>query len=322
MKRVLSKTFAAWGAVIAVLVAHRSVAAQEIKKDTRPHLWSIGIVEGSSLFSMSERSTHPNPRFTAANLNVPRSLFVADPFLIRENGTFYLFFELFNDVSHKGEIGVATSSDGYSWRYRGVVLKESFHLSYPYVFKHKETYYMIPESRAAGAVRLYRAKGFPFSWELDTTLFEGPYADSSIVHHDDRWWIFSERQAYSLTIWHSPHLQGPWTQHPLSPLYPEDRSRTRPGGRIIDLDGKLIRFSQDNVGGYGKRVRAFEILELTTTTFRERAVEPDPLFAPTGNAWRFNGMHHVDPLRLGDGRWIAVVDGNGIPMPDDAGGGR
>ena len=54
------------------------------------------------------------------------------------------------------------------------MLKEPFHLSYPYVFKHKGTYYMIPESRAAGAVRLYRARSFPLSLEFDTTLFEGP----------------------------------------------------------------------------------------------------------------------------------------------------
>jgi hypothetical protein len=321
MNRDLCKICVACVVVIALSLVPNRVVAQEIK-DTRPHLWSIGIVEGSSPFSLKERIGFPNPRFTAMNLSVPPSLFVADPFMVREQGVFYLFFELFNDISHKGEIGVASSSDGYSWRYGGVVLKEPFHLSYPYVFKHKGRYYMIPESRAASVVRLYRAKSFPLSWELDTTLFEGPYADSSIVHYDDRWWIFSERQAYTLTIWHSARLQGPWTQHPVSPLYTEDRSRTRPGGRILNLDDKLIRFSQDNVGGYGKRVRAFEILELTTTTFRERAVQPDPLFAPTGNAWRFNGMHHVDPMRLGNGRWMAVVDGNGIPVPDEVVGDR
>ena len=291
--------------------------AQEVK-DTRPHLWSIGIVEGATPLSMRERNTAPNPRLTAKDLTAPRSSFVADPFLVRDRGVFYLFFELFNTESQKGEIGVASSSDGYSWRYRGVVLSEPFHLSYPYVFKHKGVYYMIPESRAAGAVRLYRAKSFPFTWEFDTILFEGPYADSSIVHHRNHWWIFSERQAYSLTIWHSPSLQGPWQQHPASPLYPDDRSRTRPGGRIIDLQGRLVRFSQDNVGGYGKRVRAFEILDLTPEIFRERPLQPDPLFSPQGNAWRFNGMHHVDPLQLDDDRWIAAIDGNGIPEPEVA----
>jgi hypothetical protein len=265
---------------------------------------------------MRELPKSPNPRLTAKDLPQPPSSFVADPFLVRERGVFYLFFELFNSDSQKGEIGVASSPDGYSWRYLGVVLREPFHLSYPYVFQHQGRYYMIPESRAGGGVRLYRAKNFPLTWELDTALFEGPYADSSIVYHDKRWWIFSERQAYTLTIWHSHHLQGPWEQHPAGLLYPEDRARTRPGGRIVRVGGKLIRFSQDNVGGYGKRVRAFEILELTPSTFRERPMVPDPLFGPTGNAWRFNGMHHVAPLRLASGRWIAAVDGNGIPEPD------
>ncbi len=306
-----------FGVLIPVVLGLNWVEAQEVK-DARPHLWSIGIVEGATPLSMRELPSAPNPRLTAKDLPQPPSSFVADPFLVRERGVFYLFFELFNTESRKGEIGVASSSDGYSWRYRGVVLSEAFHLSYPYVFQHQGRYYMIPESRAGGAVRLYRAKNFPLTWEFDITLFEGPYADSSIVYHDKRWWIFSEQQAYTLTIWHSPNLQGPWEQHPVSPLYAEDRSRTRPGGRIVHVGGKLVRFSQDNVGGYGKRVRAFEIEELTKTSFRERPVEPDPLFGPSGNAWRFNGMHHIAPLRLDDGRWIAAVDGNGIPEPDRA----
>lgn len=305
-----------WSGVLTFVVLGLNwVEAQEVK-DTRPHLWSVGIVEGTTPLSMRELPSFPNPRLTAKNLPQPPSSFVADPFLVQERGVFYLFFELFNIESQRGEIGVASSSDGYSWRYLGVVLRETFHLSYPYVFQHRGRYFMIPESRAGGEVRLYRAKNFPLTWEFDTTLFEGSYADSSIVYHDKRWWIFSERQAYTLTIWHSPTLQGPWEQHPVSPLYAEDRSRTRPGGRIVEVGGKLIRFSQDNVGGYGKRVRAFEIVELTQTSFRERPVAPDPLFGPTGNAWRFNGMHHVAPLRLDDGRWIAAVDGNGIPEPD------
>ncbi len=302
---------------LSIILIVRQAEAQEVK-DTRPHLWSIGIVEGATPLSMRELPGAPNPRLTTSDLPQPRSSFVADPFLVREHGVFYLFFELFNAESQRGEIGVASSTDGYSWRYRGVGLKEAFHLSYPYVFKHKGNYYMIPESRAGGGVRLYRAKNFPLIWEFDTALFEGPYADSSIVYRDNQWWIFSELQAYKLTIWHSPRLQGPWRQHPMSPLYVDDRSRTRPGGRIVDIEGKLVRFSQDNVGGYGKRVRAFEITELTATSFRERPLAPDPLFQPTGNAWRFNGMHHVSPLQLDNGRWIAAVDGNGIPTADRA----
>lgn len=303
----------AWANVSGALLGE---AQEPQQKDTRPHLWSIGIVEGPSPLALAEKGGSRNPRFTAAHFVKPPSSFVADPFLVRDDGVFYLFFELFNQESQKGEIAVASSHDGYSWRYRGVVLTEAFHLSYPYVFKYRGIFYMIPESRAAGEVRLYRATKFPFVWELDTTLFEGPYADSSIVQRHGSWWIFSERQAYTLTIWHSSHLQGPWREHALSPLYTGDKSRTRPGGRIVDYHGRLIRFSQDNREGYGKKVRAFEVLQLTPTAFHERPLQPDPLFFPQGAAWRFNGMHHLDPLQLEPHRWIAAVDGNGVPEPE------
>jgi hypothetical protein len=274
---------------------------------------------------------------------------VADPFLVQEGDRYYLFFEYMNTASSRGEIGVAESSNGYDWRFTGVALTEPFHLSYPYVFKHNGAYYMIPESRAANGVRLYRAKEFPLRWELQQTLFEGPYADPSIVYHANRWWIFAEKRSYTLSLWSADTLEGKWSEHPKSPLYVEDKSRGRPGGRIIDLGAgentkndpfemvfragigrhttkadrirvapRLIRFSQDNVGGYGKRVRAFQITKLSPDSFKEQVLNPDPLLEPGGTAWRFNGMHHLSPVRRKGGGWIAAVDGNGVPEADES----
>ena len=59
---------------------------------------------------------------------------VADPFMVFENGTWYMFFEAMNDFESRGVIGLATSEDGLSWQYQKIILNESFHLSYPYVF--------------------------------------------------------------------------------------------------------------------------------------------------------------------------------------------
>jgi hypothetical protein len=78
---------------------------------------------------------------------------------------------------------------------------------------------MIQERRAAGQVRLYRARKFPDQWEYVATLFSGSYADRAIFRHADRWWIFAEHRAYTLTLWSAPTLEGPWEQHPQSPVY-------------------------------------------------------------------------------------------------------
>ena len=66
-----------------------------------------------------------------------------------------------NALSGHGDIGLAVSDDGINWSYKQIVLDEPFHMSYPYVFKWQEDFYMIPESQEANSVRLYRALDFP-----------------------------------------------------------------------------------------------------------------------------------------------------------------
>jgi hypothetical protein len=90
--------------------------------------------------------------------------FVADPFMIRVRGTWHMFFEVMNARTDKGNIGLATSSNGLDSKYEQIVLAESFHLSYPYVFNSGDDFFMVPESYEAGAIRLYRADPFPLKW--------------------------------------------------------------------------------------------------------------------------------------------------------------
>ena len=66
--------------------------------------------------------------------------------MVRMKDVWYLFFEVMNSKSGKGEIGLAISKDCRAWTYQNIVLKEEFHLSYPYVFESDGDYYMIPES--------------------------------------------------------------------------------------------------------------------------------------------------------------------------------
>ncbi len=57
--------------------------------------------------------------------------FVADPFMIRRNDQWAMYFEVFRADTRRGEIGLATSRDGRTWAYREIVLREPFHLSFP-----------------------------------------------------------------------------------------------------------------------------------------------------------------------------------------------
>jgi hypothetical protein len=268
-------------------------------------------MSGSSPVDLKEAEGVANPVVTARDVTDRKARFVADPFVIRKGGLWYLFFEVMSCGTEQGDIGYATSTDGVRWRYERIVLDEPFHLSYPQVFEHDGHFYMIPESRQAGGIRLYEAESFPSGWKLKQVLVEGSYADSSIAFYDDRWWMFTVGESYSLEIFYADSLFGPWKRHAGSPFYENDKSRTRGAGRIVLYQGKLIRFAQDNRLHYGGAVRGFVIDTLTPTEFEEHSVEKDPVLGAEGSGWREVGMHQLDPVEVSPGHWTAVADGTG-----------
>lgn len=275
-------------------------------------VWSIAIYRGPSPTRLSDPPGIDNPVLTAASVTDVTADFVADPFMVREGKTWYLFFEVLTRENDQGDIGLATSPDGERWSYRKIVLDEPFHLSYPHVFSHDGMWYMIPETHEDRAIRLYRATSFPEKWAFVTRLRRGhPYLDSSIVRFQDRWWLFTSTLGNNiLLLYHARQLMGPWEHHPRNPLRFGDKNISRPGGRVVEHDGRLVRFAQDDDPTYGNQLHAFEITEISPTTYVERRATREPILGASGQGWNADGMHHVDPHRLADGSWIAVVDGH------------
>lgn len=271
-------------------------------------MWSIGIYKGDSPYRL--RPAKAMPALTKNDVTDVRTTFVADPFMVHD-GSWHMFFEVLL-ASNKGEIGLATSENGLDWAFQQIVLREEFHLSYPYVFNWQDTYYMIPETLGAKAVCLYEASDFPTRWSLKTKLIEGQCADPSIIRFNDLWWMFTCSTPYqhdTLRLYFAEDLIGPWREHPKSPIIRNDRCRARPAGRILKFKDNLIRFAQDCVPLYGSRVRAFDIRELTTTHYVEVENLASPILQPSGSGWNALGMHHVDAHQQPDGPWLACVDG-------------
>ena len=280
----------------------------------RVHVWSIGIYTGASPFALGPPAGIVNPVLTAGHVSDVRARYVADPFLLRRDSSWYMFFEVLDEESHCGKIAYARSNDGLHWVYGGVVIDEPFHLSYPYVFTWNGETYLIPESGSVKAVRLYRASRFPTRWVPVRDLLVGErYADPSLIYYDARWWMFTvsdPRRNDSLRLYHAERLEGDWTEHPRSPVVAANPHHARPGGRVFESGGRLFRYAQDCFPKYGLKVWAFEITELTTTRYEERLVRDQPILHGAGWGWHALGMHHVDVLPFGDGRWIAAVDGH------------
>jgi hypothetical protein len=274
-------------------------------------LYSIGIYKGNSPFTLEPVPEANNPVLTAKHVTDVRALYVADPFMANEKGAWYMFFEVLNADTDQGDIGLAVSPNAVDWEYKQIVLDEPYHLSYPYVFKWKNEYYMIPETVATYSIRLYKAVEFPTKWSFVTTLLRGNYFDSSIFHHNELWWIFAPDRNDILHLFYSADLIGPWAEHPKSPVVFGNPHFARPAGRVIVSDGKVFRFAQDCEPVYGHQVYAFEITELTTKGYAERAITGNPILKPTGHGWNGQHMHHVDCHKIKENQWLACVDGRG-----------
>ena len=287
------------------------------KVNQRPvkyQIWSIGIFEGNGPYNLTACNGAVSPILTGENVTDVDALFVADPFMIQQGGVWHMFFEVLNKATNLGEIGHAISRDGLTWAYQRIVLREPFHISYPYVFEWENEFYMLPECWRGGGVRLYKAASFPNSWTYIGTLLEGGrFADSSIFRHEDSWWLFSETgekvQSPKLRLFMSDSLLGSWQEHPMSPIVDMNPHIARPGGRVITVGDNLVRFAQDVYPVYGTQVYAFEIQELTTLTYKECRVKTEPILMAGSYDWNSGGMHHLDAHYMNNGRWLACVDG-------------
>jgi len=276
--------------------------------------FSIGIYAGDSPFNLGPAKNLSNPVLARADIEDAPAGTVADPFMLKVDQSWFMFFEVLNQFHGKGEIAVATSRDALDWTYRRIVLAEPFHMSYPHVFEWDGKFFMLPETGRDQSVRLYKAHNFPFDWRLESILLEGQrYADSSIFRFEDRWWLFTDTgvsgKSPLLRLFFATDLYGPWTEHPESPLANGDLRISRPGGRVIIIKGVPYRFAQSIEPVYGTELRAFEIIELDTVRYRESPVGEGPLLGPGSDAWNRHGMHHIDLHPVEGGSWLACVDG-------------
>ena len=244
----------------------------------------------------------------------PLPMFMADPFVVKENDMYYIFYEeLSAKYCHFGgaDICVLQSEDGVSWRRLGNALHEPFHLSFPNVFRWKGDWYMLPEAHFSGEMRLYKAADFPMKWGVYAILKRGvAYADPMIYEQDGIWylWYNTYLDGDNLVLFMSDSLMGNWIEHPASPIR-INGDDTRPAGRMNLLDGKLVYFVQSHQYGYGTGTIAYEIDTLSKTEYRDHRLDTNPILWRNGNGWARDGMHHMSYIMEADGTYLCAVDG-------------
>ena len=263
-------------------------------------------------FNLQTPAQVVNPVLTAHDVTDVPADFVADPFLFREGSLWYMFFEVLKSNTGLGVIGLAQSYDGFLWQYKQIVLSESFHLSFPMVFKLGDVYYMIPETYQKSEVRLYRATNFPYGWTYAGTLISGRYfVDPQVFYYNNKWWMFVSTTGNSnCYLYYSSNLTAGWLEHPASPIVRNDATKARGGGRAFVFDSdRIIRVAQNTGPSYGAQVRAFEVDLLTENVYQEHEIAESPILKKGVENWSFGAAHQFDPWWDGY-LWICSADGH------------
>jgi len=226
----------------------------------------------------------------------PPDRFLADPFVMRENGVDCCFVEDCDVRGRRGHIAAYRLGDGGAERL-GDALGETFHVSFPFVFRFDSKIYMCPETSEIREIRLYECVSFPLTWKLVRVIMSGvAAADPMIFEHGGAWWLFANTEPVvggdygsELSIFRADSpLSQSWMPHPKNPIF-VDSTRARNGGLLFH-DGSIFRVAQrQGFDRYGKGFSINRIVTLNATEYVEENVcSLEPKFLAT-----IRGAHHL-----------------------------
>lgn len=212
----------------------------------------------------------------------PLGIMWADPFVVEKDDKsgYFVFVEEMPYKSMIGHLAVLDMDKEGNVQKSTKILDTGSHLSYPNIFKQGDTWYMIPESGASRKISLYKAKNFPYEWELDMHLMEDvKSADTTLWEQDGKWWMFVNIDEEQNTLLYNELFlfyaddfrTKDWKAHPNNPIV-SNVETSRPAGKIFQKDGRLIRPSQKSSLRYGHGTYFNEITKLTTEDYEEKIV--------------------------------------------------
>jgi hypothetical protein len=215
--------------------------------------------------------------------------FIADPFGLWRDGRLFVFVEAYDYRDRHGVIDVYELDAALEVVGHRTVLREPWHLSYPFVFEADGETWMLPEAFRSGGLTLYRAEAFPDRWIPAAKIALDDVAiDATPVFHEGLWWLFyapaganAQDKIGRLHLAWAEQLTGPWRTHAANPVR-RDMASSRPGGTpFVGADGRLVLPVQDCTRTYGGAIRPLRITTLTPDRFEAEAgpaLEPPRTF--------------------------------------------
>lgn len=218
----------------------------------------------------------------------------ADPFIISVGGKEYLFFEMFDRLKSKGLIGYREIHGDKIGKMK-IAYEASHHLSFPFIFKYENEYYIMPEYSEGKELFVLKATHFPDKWEKVEGWMKGKrLVDSALLNH--------ERETYLLTqdlgsVYTSEELSifirkgEEWLPHKENPVV-KSLANSRLAGKTFFEKNQLIRVAQDCQDGYGTKLHFNNIMKLSEDEYEEemfRTISVENIMVDSKE--RFCGIH-------------------------------
>lgn len=218
----------------------------------------------------------------------------ADPFIISAGGKEYLFFEMFDRLKSKGLIGYREINGDKIGKMK-IAYEANHHLSFPFIFKYENEYYIMPEYSEGKELFALKATHFPDKWEKVEGWMKGKrLVDSALLNH--------ERETYLLTqdlgsVYTSEELSifirkgEEWLSHKENPVV-KSLANSRLAGKTFFEKNQLIRVAQDCQDGYGTKLHFNNIMKLSEDEYEEemfRTISVEDIIVDSKK--RFCGIH-------------------------------
>ena len=260
------------------------------KNFTNNNIWKLHISKGN----IEDRKLN-----NLITLQPPNKEYWADPFLVTFNKKKIIFFEVYEFKYKKSKISCCEINNNKIGEVKEV-LNLNYHLSYPFVWKENNNFYMIPETSQKKRIEIWRATNFPLKWKLKKILFEGEsFADTTFfIDNENNKWLFTNKSVDKFNDHNSElyiyKVQGDNFEnivpHKLNPVITDCRMARNAGKIFYNKKSFLIRPSQMNISNiYGYALNISKIVRLSIDEYIEEklfTIKPEEL-----NGAR--GIHHV-----------------------------
>lgn len=203
-----------------------------------------------------------------------RDRFFADPFLLRQDESFY--YILCEELKFWDEKGVIVclkvDKETKTLVDRKIIIEEAYHLSFPFCEENGE--WVVPEACKSGKTIAYKVDRHTLEIkEKKQILGEGLVDNVFYKNAEGKIWIYTGKTIIPSTELYEYYLDeyGCFRSRQNTPIISDNRT-TRGAGRFFINQGKLYRPVQDCKQRYGHQTKIMEIISVGEPGYEAREI--------------------------------------------------